>query len=228
MTEQSVMDEACMSKTEKLHDKEKKRINIMQAALKIFSRKGYSPAAVDELAREAGIAKGTLYLYFQDKEDLFFSTIMYVFDNLFSLMKSNINENANPLEILENLAFYQLQFFSQNRDFFGIFQTVLNENLLCIHKKMFNEILKKKMELLDYESKIVDRGKREDLIRKDIETQDIVISFDGMVENTIKRMGHTEGLKPAVNVDNRVKSIMKILLHGVADEEGSDKKEKGS
>ena len=209
-----------MSKTGKLHDKEKKRVKIMQAALKIFSRKGYSPAAVDEVAREAGIAKGTLYLYFQDKEDLFFSTIMYVFDNLASNMESNINESANPLEILENLAFCQLQFFSQNRDFFGIFQTVLNENLLSTHKKMFNEILKKKMDLLDYESKIVDRGKREGFIRKDIETQDIVISFDGMVGNTIKLMGCSGGAVAAVNVENRVKSIMKILLQGVADKKG--------
>ena len=137
----------------------------MQAALKIFSRKGYSPAAVDEVAREAGIAKGTLYLYFQDKEDLFFSTIMYVFNNLASLMRDNINENANPLEILKSLAYYQLQFFSQNRDFFGIFQTILNENLLGIHKRLFAELLKREMELLDYESKIVDRGKREGFIR---------------------------------------------------------------
>jgi TetR/AcrR family fatty acid metabolism transcriptional regulator len=220
MTEQSVINEACMSKAGKLHDKEKKRIKIMQAALKIFSRKGYSPAAVDEVAREAGIAKGTLYLYFQDKEDLFFSTIMYVFDNLASMMESNINESANPLEILENLAFCQLQFFSQNRDFFGIFQTVLNENLLSTHKKMFNEILKKKTGLLDYESKIVDRGKREGFIRKDIETQDIVISFDGMVGNTIKLMGCSGDPVAAVNVENRVKSIMKILLQGVADKKG--------
>lgn len=206
-----------MSKTEKLHEKEKKRNKIMQAALKIFSRKGYSPAAVDEVAREAGIAKGTLYLYFQDKEDLFFSTIMYVFDNLASLMQDNINENANPLEILESLAYYQLQFFSQNRDFFGIFQTIINENLLGIHKRLFAELLKREMELLDYESKIVDRGKREGFIRKDIETQDIVISFDGMVEKTIKRMIYSEELNSGIDAESRVKSIMKILLEGVAD-----------
>lgn len=42
--------------------REQKRNKIMQAALKVFSRKGYSPAALEEVAREASIAKGTLYL----------------------------------------------------------------------------------------------------------------------------------------------------------------------
>lgn len=44
---------------------------ICTAALDVFSEKGFAAARVDEIARRAGVSKGTLYLYFKDKEDLF-------------------------------------------------------------------------------------------------------------------------------------------------------------
>ena len=188
----------------------------MQAAIKVFSRKGYSPAALDEVAKGAGIAKGTLYLYFQDKEDLFYSTIMHVIDNLSLLLQEKLDEKNSPVKILEDLAFYQLQYFSQNRDFFGIFQTILNDNLLVNHKKLFNMLLKKKNDLIDYECKIVEKGKVEGLIRKDIETLDIVNCFDGMVEATIKQVGYLEKASTDYDVSSRIKSIMKIFLEGVS------------
>ena len=44
---------------------------ICAAALDVFSEKGFAAARLDEIARRAGVSKGTLYLYFKDKEDLF-------------------------------------------------------------------------------------------------------------------------------------------------------------
>lgn len=44
---------------------------ICGAALQVFSEKGFAAAKVDEIARRAGVSKGTLYLYFEDKADLF-------------------------------------------------------------------------------------------------------------------------------------------------------------
>ena len=44
---------------------------ICSAALDVFAEKGFAAARLDEIARRAGVSKGTLYLYFKDKEDLF-------------------------------------------------------------------------------------------------------------------------------------------------------------
>lgn len=44
---------------------------ICAAALQVFAQKGFAAAKLDEIARRAGVSKGTLYLYFNDKEDLF-------------------------------------------------------------------------------------------------------------------------------------------------------------
>ena len=52
-----------------------KRQRIMKAAIEVFLRKGFESATMDEVANKARIAKGTLYLYFKDKADLYGSLL---------------------------------------------------------------------------------------------------------------------------------------------------------
>ena len=51
--------------------KELRRNEVIDAAIAVFAREGFAQATMDDVAREAGIAKGTVYLYFKSKEDLF-------------------------------------------------------------------------------------------------------------------------------------------------------------
>lgn len=53
--------------------KEKRKNEILDAAEKVFFSKGYEKASMNDVAKEAGIAKGTLYLYFKTKKDLYFA-----------------------------------------------------------------------------------------------------------------------------------------------------------
>ena len=57
--------------------KEKKKRIIIQAAADIFAKKGYSSAAVSDIASQADIGKGTIYEYFDSKEDLFFAVFKW-------------------------------------------------------------------------------------------------------------------------------------------------------
>ncbi len=195
--------------------RELKRKRIMQAALKVFSKKGYSPAALEEVAREAGIAKGTLYLYFQDKEDLFSSTILFVIDNLASFIQKNLDESMGPIETLERLAYSQLKFFSQNRDFFGLTQTILSGNLLGDHKRLFESLKERIKDLTNFLTQVIEKGKDERLIRGDIETEEIVSSYVGMIDYSINQMTF-QNRQSAFDIEKKAKTIMKILLEGVS------------
>ena len=53
----------------------RKRASILDAARTVFSRKGYAETSVDDVAEGAGVAKGTLYLYFKSKEDLYLAAL---------------------------------------------------------------------------------------------------------------------------------------------------------
>ncbi len=216
MTEQSVIIRVRMTMKTCRKDREKKRCMIMDAALKIFSKQGFSPAVLEEVAREAGIAKGTLYLYFQDKEDLFCSTIMSIIDKLVALMQKEIDDTLSPIQILRDIAFLQLSFFSQNREFFGIFQTLHNDLLLCSHKQLFRLLMERRQTLIDYEYELVERGKKQGLVRKDIDTAEVVHCYDGMVMYSIKEMGCCEPHIREMNLEKKINALMKIFLQGVS------------
>ena len=55
---------------------ENRKACILNAARCVFARQGYADTVVDDIAAQAGIAKGTLYLYFKSKEDIFLAALL--------------------------------------------------------------------------------------------------------------------------------------------------------
>jgi AcrR family transcriptional regulator len=81
-----------------------KRDNIINAAIQVFSQKGYAAARIIDVARSAGIGKGTVYEYFSSKEDLFFCVFQKVMQESESQMEviaaSRSGTVAQRLEIM--------------------------------------------------------------------------------------------------------------------------------
>jgi AcrR family transcriptional regulator len=71
-----------------------RRRGIMQAAEKLFRSRRFHEITTDDVAREAGVGKGTLYRYFRDKEDLFFQTATSGFDELCDLVRRRVSDRA--------------------------------------------------------------------------------------------------------------------------------------
>jgi AcrR family transcriptional regulator len=59
-----------------------RRFNLIEAAVKVFGEKGYSKATVSEIAREAGVAQGTFYIYFESKEDVLDTVAEHVLQHI--------------------------------------------------------------------------------------------------------------------------------------------------
>jgi AcrR family transcriptional regulator len=66
----------------RVKDKETRIEEIQNAARKVFFEKGYQSSTIEEIAKEAGVAKGTVYFYFENKDDLYMSLMEYTTDDL--------------------------------------------------------------------------------------------------------------------------------------------------
>ncbi|MBF0199850.1 MAG: TetR/AcrR family transcriptional regulator [Desulfamplus sp.] len=75
----------------KQREKEMRRKQIMEAAKKVFSAKGFNRATMEEIAGEAELSPGTIYLYFKNKEELHTSLSIDLLGYITSLMKKIIN-----------------------------------------------------------------------------------------------------------------------------------------
>jgi AcrR family transcriptional regulator len=89
----------------KEREKEKRRQQILVAAKKLFSRKGFNKATMEDIAAEAELSPGTLYSYFKNKDELFASLSLRILQFLIlRVEQASKNGNANPEQQLENLA----------------------------------------------------------------------------------------------------------------------------
>ena len=114
---------------------------IFNAAIKVFSIEGYDSATVEEIASEAGVAKGTLYYNFQGKEEIF----KFVIDEGMKLIKNEvldaIKDIDDPLEKLKISAKVQLRYVYNNKEFFRVIMSQIwgDKNR---HQEMRQEIRK--------------------------------------------------------------------------------------
>jgi AcrR family transcriptional regulator len=98
---------------------------IFEAAISIFSKAGYNGATMDEIALEAGVAKGTLYYHFKSKEEIF----NFIITEGINLMHDEINQVNNitgdALVKLKEVCKIQLSFLYRNKGFFKVIMSQL-------------------------------------------------------------------------------------------------------
>lgn len=102
-----------------------KREAILRAAIKVFARNGYFNSKVSDIAGEAGIADGTVYLYFKSKEEVLHSVFDRAMEEFISEGKQEIAEIEDVKEKLRLIARLHLRKLSADRDAAIVFQVEL-------------------------------------------------------------------------------------------------------
>lgn len=82
---------------------EKRRSQLIEAAMKVISKKGYAGATTEAIAKQAGLTKGALYFHFGNKEDIFFAVVKEISERHFAHVTKPLLEETNPEKGLENM-----------------------------------------------------------------------------------------------------------------------------
>ncbi len=107
--------------TPKIVDKEAKKLEILQTAMRVFSEKGVTKTKMIDIAKAAGIGKGTIYEYFSSKEDIFITGFRYFSNEIDQMLAASVGKADSPLQQMK--AFIQTSmhsFFDNGVDFSGI------------------------------------------------------------------------------------------------------------
>ena len=194
-------------------NREIKRKRILNAGLKLFARKGFEATALEEVARSARLAKGTLYLYFKDKEDLYAQVVLDVLDRLEASVLERYERSSGVVEKLRAVAESQILFFSRNRDFFRLFSSLLTTEAPLVHKRLFAPLLDRRRRLESFLQALIDEGKNEGIIRSDVDTLAMVHSFIGMINQAVGRQCFDD--RTSAEAEEMAAAVMTILLTGV-------------
>ncbi|HEU4765324.1 MAG TPA: TetR/AcrR family transcriptional regulator [Candidatus Eisenbacteria bacterium] len=104
--------------------KEATRRDLMQAGRKLFSRKGLYESRIEDLTESAGIAKGTLYLYFRNKEELIREVTAAGYDDLREHVTRHLGRARTTSGLVRAIVKAHLEFFADHPDLVRIFHQV--------------------------------------------------------------------------------------------------------
>jgi AcrR family transcriptional regulator len=96
---------------------------ILDAAIKVIAQRGLEKATMEQVAEEAGISKATIYLYFKNKEDLYYHCVMTRFEKIMCLMRHAAEGVDDPVERIKILVNTQVKAMEVEKDFFRVFFT---------------------------------------------------------------------------------------------------------
>jgi AcrR family transcriptional regulator len=114
---------------------EQRRCAILQAARAVFARQGYADTVVEDIATQAGIAKGTLYLYFPSKEQIYLAALYEEARKLDADSRAAMSAAATWRDKLHAYMEVRLHYFEAHQDFLRIYMTEFRS--MCMQGKPF-------------------------------------------------------------------------------------------
>jgi TetR/AcrR family fatty acid metabolism transcriptional regulator len=109
-------------------DKADKRDAILRAAIETFAARGFFNAQVADVARGAGVAAGTVYLYFRGKDDLLISIFERTMKEAIAAGRESVAARTSPLERLREIAALHLERLGRDRPLAVVFQIELRQS----------------------------------------------------------------------------------------------------
>jgi TetR/AcrR family fatty acid metabolism transcriptional regulator len=186
-----------------------KRQRILDAAVRVFARKGYHGAKVAEIAARARVADGTIYLYFRNKEDILVSLFDKVMEEHIAAARVELQRARDAGEKLRIVAAHHLRLFSGNPDLAVVFQVELRQSTKFLERFTASW-------LQDYFAvlqEVIAEGQREGSIRADLPKKLATKALFGILDEMVTSW--TLGPKE-YDVGDLAEPVVDLFLRGAS------------
>jgi len=141
-----------------------KRERILDAAVRVFAKKGFHATRVSEVAKAAGVADGTIYLYFKSKDELLVSLFEDRVERLLKFLQTELPASATASEKLKRIIELQLGLLEGERDLAEVITVILRQST----KLMKEYAAPKFTAYLDAIARVVAEGQASGELRSDL------------------------------------------------------------
>lgn len=187
-----------------------RRAGILKAARKVFARHGYDGATMDDVAEACSIAKGTLYLYFKSKRQIYLGVLKEDLQLLREANRQAIEAVSSAEDRIRAFITTRFDFCERHRDFFRIYNSDISAIFISAHplQKDLREFYLDQAELL---AGIISNGIREGELR-DVPAQAAAFAIYDMTRASIAR--RVLGLSSRVG-DTDADTLIDLIWKGI-------------
>jgi TetR/AcrR family fatty acid metabolism transcriptional regulator len=156
---------------------------IIEAAIRVFAKKGFYNAKVSDVAKMAGVADGTIYLYFKNKDDLLISLFETKMEEILQHF-SSLASNEQPADKkLKEFIYLYFQMIEDDQDLAEVFQVELRQSgkfLKHYHNQKF-------IDFLNLIGGIIQEGKMQGIFRTDINIHTMKLTIFGALDELARQ-----------------------------------------
>ena len=151
---------------------------LLRAATKIFARDGFFNSKIADIAREADVADGTVYLYFRNKDDLLISIFNQTMEEGIAAGRQALASITDPVARLRQVAYLHLERLGRDRDLAVVFQVELRQSIKFMEQFSATRVA----EYLGIISGILQEGQRAGVFREAMDTKLAAKVFFGALD----------------------------------------------
>lgn len=190
--------------------KSNKRERILNSALKLFARKGFYNAKVSEIASEAGVADGTIYLYFKNKDDLLISLFEDRMDWINRRLVDELDKTEGIVEQIRRYIHLHLTLAQVAPDLAEFITVELRQSTKFV-KEYSNPKFTEYLRIL---SRLITRGQEEGCLRRDVDARIISRGIFGALDELLLAGALMKHLSSEM-IEDWVRQISDIFLTGI-------------
>lgn len=180
--------------------------------MSVFARQGFYQATISQIAKEAGVADGTIYLYFKNKDDILVQFFTFKAKQVFTGFRKEVDKADNAIDKLRNLVNRHLEEFQKDKNMAIVYQSLTNQHLEIVEDNV-REMSKM---YLDIVGDIMERGQEDGLIRKDIYLGLVKRFILGSVESAINTWLHSKRKYDLVSMTD---PLIDLFVRGIGNPE---------
>jgi TetR/AcrR family fatty acid metabolism transcriptional regulator len=189
-------------------EKNNKYHQILEAAVKVFARQGFYQSTIAQIAKEAGVADGTIYLYFKNKDDILVQFFSYRTKQVFESFREEVDRAKTSSDKLRNLVQRHLAEFQRDRDGAVVYQVETHQS-----SRLAEEQIREMSQMYrDLISEIIEQGQQEGTIRKDLYVGLVKRFIIGAVDEVINTWLHSNGEYDLVSMAD---PLVELFMTGI-------------
>lgn len=181
---------------------------ILDAAVEVIAERGYFRSPVSAIAKRAGVADGTIYLYFKSKDDVLRTAIDATFERFYKKVAEAFETITGPREQLEYIAVLHLESHKANRSMAVLMQTEMRQSAKFIAEFSHHHLVK----YIQLVREVVRRGQQEGIFRQDISDGVVAHCMFGAIDELLSSAVFTGRIYDSKETAIQV---MDVLLNGV-------------
>jgi TetR/AcrR family transcriptional regulator len=166
-------------------EKMRQRQEILATALDLFSQKGYHNVAMHEIAEKAEFAIGTLYKFFQNKEDLYKTIVLERCDDFLEDCRQILEQSSDEVEILRQYVHFRSERFRNNLPFVRLFLAESRGVGFNLKAGLDDAVRSRYYEILQCLAAVFARGIRNQRFRKIADPYYLAVALDSVLDASL-------------------------------------------